>query len=90
MADLRFSTAAASLFTHAGNNRAPVISTVLDKLPDLVLTLLRGLLAEYALTIPLKGFISAFLAHGITDGLGVASSTFQPHKDFLCIPPRVF
>ena len=80
MADLWFSAAAAGLFTHADNNSAPVIGTVLDKCPDLVLSLFHGLFAEYTLAIPLKGFVSVFFAHGITDGLGIAARTFQPQE----------
>ena len=78
MADLRLCTAATSFFAHADNNGAPVICTVLNKFPDLVLTLLRSLFDEYSLAIPLKGLISVLFAHGITDGFGIAACTFQP------------
>ena len=57
MADLGFSTAAAGLFTHTDNNGTPVIGTILNKIPDLLLFLLHSLFTEYSLTVLLKSLI---------------------------------
>ena len=80
MADLRFCTAAAGFLSHADNNGAPVIGAVLNKIPDLLLFLLRGLFTEYSFSIPLKGFIPVFFPHGVVNGPGIATGAFQPQK----------